>query len=516
MESREESRAHRFGLRQGVGRCLATVCAALVALLAAGAAALAGERPNLVVVMADDLDLSVWDTALAHGYLPRIQADLIDRGLTFTQAFVTESMCCPSRTTLLTGQYPHNHGVIRNTGRRGGFQRFTRDDSTVAVWLQQAGYRTGLVGKYLNGYGDAPGYVPPGWDAWNAVLDHKQYDYRMSIDGVLRRYGSHSSDYQPDVLAGVAESFIADPDPRPFFLLVTPVAPHYEDLDGSDEAGGVTVRPAPRYAATPAVRPIPPEGLASFDEADLSDKPAWMRGAKPVNVPLLREGYNSKVAAMRGVDDLVGRIVDALRGRGLLDRTAIVFTSDNGFQYGTHRRNQKTDHYEESVRIPAVLRPPGGVAARRLDDWIANTDWAPTLVDFAGARADLVADGRSLKPLVDGGIAPGRHSLLLELPVDPSGGGGGHPAFRALRSKDPALTGDAAGRRTLVFAEVLADDGRVKDREFYDLDSDPLQLDSLHASGDASRQAQMARMAARLNALARCRAADCRRLEDGR
>jgi len=484
---------------------------ALVPMLAAAAPAPeAGPKPktNILVIMVDDLDVSVWETSLALGYLPRIRSDLIDKGTTFRNAFVSESLCCPSRVTYLTGQYAHNHGVIRNSGKHGGFHAFAHDESTIGVWLREAGYRTGLVGKYLNGYADTA-YVAPGWDTWNAVVGHLEFDYDMSVNGALRHYGHDDGNYEVDVLAGLAVQFVETADSRPFFLTVTPVVPHYEDVENDEYDAGTTVRPAPRYADTPALPAIPPEALVSYNEADMSDKPLWMHTIKFQDVEVQRAGYNSKIAALRAVDDLVGDLVDALARRGKLATTQIVFTSDNGFQYGTHRRGDKIDFYEESARIPAIVRDPGQDKPRISDEWITNVDWAATIVDIAGALPDRVLDGRSLLDLSRG--RPGRRTLLTEYAYDPVGF---HPAFAAVRSKDPSLVGPLPWPDTIVYAETYDSNGALTDRELYDIDLDPQQLASAHASTAPFRIGQMAALAARLAALKRCAGDECRRLED--
>lgn len=223
--------------------------------IADGIAPRHANTPNIVTLLTDDLDVSVWDKALALGYLPRIRSDVIDKGVTLTNTFAATPVCCPSRTTLLTGQYPHNHGVLRNDRPKGGFAHFDNDASTIAVWLHDAGYRTGILGKYLNGYTvDDVAYVAPGWETWSVVLDIKEYDYRMSMNGTLVFHGDAPQDYQTDVLAGMARDFILKSDSRPFLLLLTPTAPHYEIGVGVDvdENDCTIIRPAPRYADTPA------------------------------------------------------------------------------------------------------------------------------------------------------------------------------------------------------------------------------------------------------------------------
>jgi len=492
---------------------------AILACMAAPAAANANApKPNIVVVMMDDLDTSVWQTALDHGYLPRIQEHVVSRGTTFDEAFVSLSWCCPSRATYLTGQFAHNHGVIRGDGPFGGFKNF-RDASTIATWLHDAGYRTGLVGKYLNGYKDA-GYVPPGWDTWRALVSggrstYCMYGYTLSMDGrYARTYGTADADYQTDVLARMGEEFVLAHDPRPFFLTLTPVAPHYEDCDNGGEDTGTSIRPPARYAGTPPAT-LPAIALPSFNEANMADKPRWMRGLPPLEPGVEQAGYDSKVAAIRAVDDMVGRIAAALIQTGRYDDTLIMVTSDNGFQYGTHRRDGKINLYEESIHLPLVIHAPGQAWARSTGEWVMNNDWAPTIADAAGVTPRSAVDGRSLMPLVQGEWgAVGRRTMLIELPPEylPAHN---NPPYYMVRSKDPALTLDATGSLVLVYAQTLDPVRAVQtDLEFYDLSVDPLQLSSLHESRSSHRRKQMDRLRSRLEPMKICAGAGCRAFED--
>ena len=503
-----DSSIRRFG-----GVAAAVVCAGCVVFSVSAHAQ--DTKPNVVVLMTDDLDMSVWETALALGYLPRIKAEMVDKGTTFTNTFAALSTCCPSRTTFLTGQYPHNHGVYRNIGKHGGFEAFLNDQSTVATWMKAAGYRTGLIGKYLNEYGSTDkdqggAYIPPGWDTWKATFTVSQFDYNFSNQGVKQHRGHAEADYQTDVVRGFALDFLRDADRRPFFLTITPTAPHYENVD---EDGAGVVRPAPRHADTPDLPTIPPESLASFNEADMSDKPAYMRSGPLVDPVPQRSGFNSRLAAIRAVDDLFGAVVDQLRSDGREAGTVIVFTSDNGFQYGTHRRVGKSDVYEESIRLPMIIRAAGQVSPRVVRAWVMNTDWAPTIAALGGAVPDIATDGRSLVAGLTATAVKGRRTVLVERPND-GVTWAKYPAYAMVRSKDPALTRATSEAVTLVYAQIYDAKGQIIDQEFYDLSIDPGQTQSLHASTKPYRRAQMKALAARLDALRACAGLTCRDLED--
>jgi N-acetylglucosamine-6-sulfatase len=499
--------------RKASGASLGCAAAALSFAALAAAPAAAAPPPNIVMIIADDLDTSVWDTALNLGYLPHIRARMIGQGTTFNNTFAALAVCCPSRVTYLTGQYPHNHGVLRNGGPQGGFASFTSDDNTLAVWLQQAGYRTGLIGKYLNNYSLDNGriYIPPGWDTWQALPGLRQFNYNMYDNNTVRHFGESPDEYQTDVVARLAQQFIRSPDARPFFLTVTPTAPHYES---ESDDGGRTITPAPRHADTPLISPIPPESARAYNEADMKDKPAWMRDLPPADTQLMRNGYSSKVAAMRAFDDLVGQVLQALQDINAAAKTLVIISSDNGYQYGTHRRIAKTDLYEESIRLPMVIRAPGQTQARVTDEWVMNTDWAATIVDYAGAKPRRELDGRSLRALVDGADgATGRRSILVEHPSD--GRNSGTPPYAMIRSKNASLTLDDSGRKAMVFAQTLDSKGMlITDEELYDLDEDPDQFKSLHKSRDTTRLRQKTNLANRLFQMKSCIGAACRALED--
>ncbi|MEA3275334.1 MAG: sulfatase-like hydrolase/transferase, partial [Pseudomonadota bacterium] len=238
----------------GTGLAPAFVFIVLLSLPAVQvSAAEAISRPNIIVIMADDLDTASLRAALElqspefpDGLMPHLKRFVVEPGVEFAESFVTFPLCCPSRATYLTGLYPHNHNVLGNLPPAGGFYRFD-DTSTIATWLLAGGYRTGHIGKYLNGYQDAT-YVPPGWSDWYSLVGpttYCMYDYTISSNGVPQYYHDAEEDYQTDVLAAYAEGFIHDVDSfddiQPFFLSVTPLAPHLESYCNYND-----IRAAPR------------------------------------------------------------------------------------------------------------------------------------------------------------------------------------------------------------------------------------------------------------------------------
>lgn len=456
----------------------------------------AARAPDLVVILADDLDVPTLSAGLDAGLFPSIASEFVAPGLGFAESFVNFSQCCPSRATLLTGRYAHNHGVLSNLGKDGGFQAFD-DRSTLATWLDDAGWSTALVGKYLNGYDD-PAIVPPGWDRWRALVgpsSYCMYDWTHSHDGTPVTHGASEADYQTDELATLAADALrdaaSDPTEPPIFLLATPLAPHLEAA-----CNPTGIRPAPRHAGTVDLPlPRPP----SLNEPDLSDKPTWMAALAPIDLAALEALYRGRLEAVRAVDDLVGEIVLALEETGRLDQAVLVFTSDNGFLLGEHRWLNKVLPYENSVRVPLWIRGPG-LRSGTSSALVGNPDLAPTLLALAGVLPGAEVDGTALTPVLQGLPVAWRESLLLQHPpadlADPES-----PPYRAIRTVDG-----------WVYVETTGEDGvTVTDLELYDLGSDPDQLASLHSDPafDAVREA----LAAHLDALRECAGAGCAEAE---
>jgi arylsulfatase A-like enzyme len=406
----------------------------------------AGAAPNVVLIVTDD---QRWDSLWA---MPTVRSELVDEGVSFSNAFVVNPLCCPSRASILTGDYSHTTRVYKN----GGLPNFD-EGRTIALALRRAGWRTGFLGKYLNGY--AGTRVPPGWERWFAFSPsnaHAYYDYLVNVDGKLAAYGSAAGDYSTDVLADEAEAFIAADDARPFFLAFFPYAPHSPAVSAPRHSGS--------FAGLPPWRP------PSYGE-DVSDKPAWVSEIQLDAVltdDLRRRQYQSLLA----VDDAVGRIVAALEAAGKLEETMIVFTSDNGLLWGEHGILHKVVPYEESIRVPLVVRYGAQV---RTDARLAlNIDLAPTFAELAGIPWD--SDGRSLLPLASPS-GQGRGQFLVE--------SRGYPGF-------PSPTYCAL--RTQGLKQVAYADGS---RELYDLAADRYELDNL--AGEAAWRAREAALLTRLS-----------------
>ena len=360
-------------------------------------------RPNIVLILTDD---QRWDSLWA---MPKVQAMLMDHGMTFQQSYVANPACCPSRASILTGEGSGTTDVWANSGPHGGFHRFD-DRSTIAVWLHDAGYETALMGKYLNGYTDRhASYVPPGWDTWDAFSSNSgqgnYFNYDLDQNGVVRYYGSAPADYSTDVLAGDAQRFILGANPTsPIFLYLATRAPHQLAI------------PAPRDRD--AFRLLPGRRPPSYNEADVSDKPAYIRSLPRLG-PAGIEKYDTQERnadeTLLAVDDLVGKVVRALAESSRLSNTLIMFASDNGVLFGEHRWVGKWVPYEESIRVPTVVRYDPLTTTPRTDasHLVLNLDWAPTFAALAGVP-DPGAQGSSLLPLIAGTPVPWRTRFLID------------------------------------------------------------------------------------------------------
>jgi N-acetylglucosamine-6-sulfatase len=458
-------------------------------LLALAAPALA--RPNVVVLMTDDQTLASMST------MQQTNALLGAQGTVFEQAVASFPLCCPSRATALTGQYAHNHGVLHNAGPLGGYHRLD-NFNTLPVWLQQAGYRTMHVGRYLNRYEYADG-IPPGWNDWHGSPHSAAFNFsrwQVNENGSLVQYptaerpGEYLTDFQGRRARELIEQ--AAPSEQPFYLQLWFVAPHRAGpRDPDDPATIGTPSPAPRhrdlFAGTPMPRP------PSFDEADVVDKPQVISDRPrldPATVAGIEENWRQENESLLAVDEAVAGIVDTLSRSGELENTLILFTSDNGFMHGEHRaESEKVLLYEESSRVPLIARGPGVPRGFRDERPVANIDLVPTIVDAAEAVPGRIMDGRSLLDLVEDRTSWWGRDILLEN----GRGANSVPAYRAIRTT------------RFLYAEHLT----TGEFELYDLERDPYQLSSLDW---APRYWAVQRdLAGRLRRLRNCVGSGCQR-----
>jgi arylsulfatase A-like enzyme len=441
-------------------------------------------KPNIVVVMTDD------QTVESMRVMGNVETLLARQGTSFTNSFASFPLCCPSRATYITGQYGHNHTIMGNAAPAGGYDKLAPTHAnTLPAWLQRAGYFTVHVGKYLNGYGRArPTEVPAGWTEWYGSIDpstYRFYNYTLNENGRLVTYGTGAANYQADVYNRKATELIRRlaPAAQPFFLSVAFLAPHSGGpRDPDDPANLATPSPAPRHRNRFSSEPLPMP--PSFNEADVSDKPAGIRNRSligPARRNAIRENYQQRLESLLAVDESVRDIVGALAATHELNRTLIVFTADNGFFHGEHRvQTGKLLVYEPSVRVPLILRGPGLPHGARRASLVANVDLAATILDAANATPGRLLDGRSLLPLARDPLARSGRDILLETTT-----------YSAIRTPQHVYVQHSTG-----------------EEELYDLVADPHQLESLHA--DPRFTALKNDLAARLARLRTCAGDACR------
>jgi N-acetylglucosamine-6-sulfatase len=443
----------------------------------------------VVVIMTDD------QTAASLSTMQHVHALLGGEGTQFDQAIASFPLCCPARATHLTGQYAHNHGVLHNNPPFGGFIQLDHTN-TLPVWLQANGYRTIHIGRYLNGYEYRHG-VPPGWTEWYASPHSAAFNYaswKVNENGVLKTYpdaghpGEHQTDYT--TRRAVEEIDRAAPGDTPFFLSLWYVAPHRGGpRDPDDPRRPGTPSPAPRHRDAYSSVPMPRK--PNFNERVMYDKPQVVADRPRLSRELaagVQENWQQEIETLMGVDEGVAQIVEALRRTGELDNTLIVYMSDNGFMHGEHRAlAEKVLPYEESIRIPLVMRGPGVPRARLDHRLVGNVDVASTILDATDTLPGRVQDGRSLLELLaDPGAEWGRDVL-----IENGNGANGVPAYRGIRT----------------YRYLYIEHRTTGEYELYDLQEDPYQLQSVDGH---SRYAKVQRdLAVRLRELTSCAGADC-------
>lgn len=444
------------------------------------------QPPNIVFILADDLDLDAANT------MEQVKSLITDRGTRFDHHFVNVSLCCPSRVSTLRGQFAQNTGIISNFPPDGGFEgTYAKglEASTIATWLKDAGYRTALFGKYLNGYPNtAPSanYVPPGWTEWyaaNGGFPYKGFKYTLNENGETIAYGDADADYMTDVLSAKATSFITRSAGQPFFAYIATFAPH------------MPATPAPRHAdAFPGIH-VP--HTASFNEADVSDKPGWVRHLPVLNKAQIADidlRYRHRRQSLLAVEDLVKSVMDTLQSTGQLDNTYVFFASDNGFHQGQHRMPQgKMSAFEEDILVPLSVRGPGVPVGRVVNEFTANVDYASTFAELAGVAVPPWVDGRSLVPFLRGQTpAPWRQAMLLAhqaITITPPFADGN------IEPPDPQ---EVAGVQVTNYTGLRTAEGhtyveyKTGEFELYDNATDPGQLKNRYATANPKLKARLA------------------------
>jgi arylsulfatase A-like enzyme len=428
-------------------------------------------KPNIIFVLTDD------QFAGTLSSMPALNSNVTSRGVVFDNMTAGYPLCCPNRAVMLRGQYAHNTHIYSNDAPLGGWKKFHdqgMEKSTFATWLHDAGYKTGMFGKYMNNYTDPS--IPPGWDRWYAWNGPKQGWTAVNDQGTQRSLIPRAADR---VVGDRAFRFLENrvDSPTPFFAFVNfgaEHAPYYHDKadDGAFEGVGV-----PR--------------TDSFNEEDVTDKPTFVRNLAPLSeedVARMDQNYADGLRSLMRVDRFIGKASALLKSKGEMRNTYFVFYSDNGAHFGQHRLpHGKLMPYEEDTNFPLIVRGPGITEedyGQKRTQLAGSHDIAPTLARMGGARVPGFVDGRSILPVAQNPTSAWpRTAVLSERKIDDI-----PPSWEMLRLSDANYT--------------RYDNG---DKEYYDLIKDPLQLDNaLGGASNAPNQQTQDYYEQRLDALANC------------
>lgn len=552
-----------------VARMRALVTGALIAAALIVAGLLAGgstepaaaqgteERPNIVLIQTDDQTLQqVYSNFInLNGEPARVMPNTLDfikkKGVTFSRYYSSYPLCCPSRTTLLSGRYAHSNGVISNDAPRGGYASYqihTVNDHNIGTYLQGAGYRTIHIGKFLNNYGgkDAPAetIVPPGWSHWETFATDNStrlfYGYTLNVNGAIEGpYGDRTYDelsgkddpgcpdfpppgvacnYATDAITQRAVNQVNGSAPGgPFYMQVDYNAPH------GDPRPPIGPEPALRHydSALSTALPKPP----GFNEGDVSDKPTFIRDdaefLDQTAIRRIRIEYQKTIESLRSVDDGVGKILSALGAAGELRNTYVFFTSDNGFFFGEHRLERaKFLPYEPAIHMPLMVRGPGIKQGSGTGELVGNIDIAPTIAQVASATADRNFDGRSMVRFWQDTSLRSRRPILLESfanATDIVEGPGGETGSGTADGVARVSAGEQRRRRIAAPVENYLGvrlgpykyiEYETGDRELYDINKDPNELNNRVLDQRFDRVQRFLKL--QIERLEGCRGRDCK------
>ena len=414
-----------------------------------------GSRPNVMIILTDDQR-----SDQTFDVMPKTRSWLLDQGTTFPQGYVSTPLCCPARSTLMSGRYMHNHTVYDN-----GQDEKLDKAWTLARYLQDAGYRTAMAGKYLVGF---PGSsAPPNYDRYAMTTGGYKNAY-FNVDGKSRQV-AYSTDFVAEITDSFLDDFEAD-DARPWFFYVTPQAPH-SDFEPSD-----------RYANA-AVPKLVPSPAFSDDKTDTAPFLANLHES----LDAATAEHDGQLRTLLSVDDMVDSIMKKLQANGELDDTLIIYSSDNGYHWGEFGVRGKGLPFTESVKVPFVVRWPGHIAAGATDDrMVGNIDMLPSILDATGTNPPVL------------GYPPDGHSIFTDYARQESltefhTGYHDYPSWASIRTPG------------WFYAEYYAaDDVTVTFREYYDLAADPYQLTNLLKDGNPGNDPDVAALSARLTAYRTC------------
>jgi arylsulfatase A-like enzyme len=450
-----------------VGRVLAGGAIALSVVLvsgslAPGVAASPPPAPNILLIVTDDQRAAADTLSVMSSTASAFE----QQGTNFPNYMVTTPLCCPARSTIFSGRYAHNTGVLTNTDA-GDVQAFDQR-ATIQAYLHGAGYQTGIAGKFFNTWPVAQD--PPNFDRW-AIFSGGYTDPTFNVDGTVQHLSGYSTSVLTDRSVDMLDGFESK-DADPWFLYVAPQAPHSPFTPDTPYLD----------AAVPPWRPGP-----AFDERGIGDKPPWVRW-RTYSLKEAKQLRAGQLRTLMSVDDMVRRIFEELDALGETSDTLAIFTSDNGLLWGEHRiGDQKRFPYTESVSVPFLMRWPGHIPAGVVDDRAAlSVDILPTILDATGVTPSLVypLDGRSLLGSTE------RRRVLLE--YWKSSDYLGVPTWASIRGS------------SFQYIEWYDDEGIVTFREYYDLRKDPYELRNLLHDGDPGNDPDTSGLAQQVARARRC------------
>lgn len=372
----------------------------------------AQSQPNIIFIMTDDQDLQSLD------YMPKTKALLGDKGVTFSNAFVQFPLCCPTRATMLSGQYSHNNGVRGNLPAwNGGYQVWSpTEGNSLGPWMQAAGYSTAFLGKNMNGYEFETYRVPVGWTRWRGLKEWDYWNWSIYVgDGTIKHNDNRPTEYLTDNQAIRGTALIRSAT-QPFMNLVWTFAPHI-----AKNGSGAAV-PAGRHLGTFDNVPVP--HTPAFNSTHTTGKHPIVASFPVMNSAAVANServWRRNIESLQAVDDLVEDIVDQLTVSGLINNTYIIYTSDNGNLHGEWKKYGKLLPYERSIRVPLIIRGPGIPAGVVRNELVVDADITATILDWGNAAYGRTLDGKSLVPLLSTNTVAWRSALFLTGLYDTSG-----------------------------------------------------------------------------------------------
>jgi N-acetylglucosamine-6-sulfatase len=424
-------------------------------------------KPNILYILTDDQSMA----SVAKMPYVSSQTDWIS----FDKAYINNGLCCPSRATILSGQFD-THTKVGNNVQGKNFS----EKETLPVWMQRAGYQTGMFGKYLNSYPFGRGmYVPAGWNEWQAAYNsgsqwgiYSQYHWKLNSNGKSSDHLNAPADYMPTVISDRMVDFIKAKAAanQPFFAQYTPTATHGPWTASPTRKGfynnaAVTRNPNFNYVA--------------------ANQPAYLK-AQPMLSPTGEDANRRREwAGALSVDDTIKKIDDTLKSAGVYDNTIVIFMTDNGYAFGDHRWQRKRCPYNECAQTPMLIRYPGLAARHDTTHLVSNVDIASTISELGGATPAIPQDGFSFASLILGQDVPTwRDSVLLHWPGGDMKGASGKPDSIPQFWGTIGYTSDGG-----FWKYVELDTG---ERELYDEITDPNEMTNLYNNyAYTTQQAEM-------------------------